>query len=259
MPRGDALTSMARTLVQRYEALGLTDLLIAQRWWGSGVETEGSSLDCLAMTSFFASCTQRMNLVTAIHPGFFAPTAIAKWGATLDALTAGRWSINVTSGWNLREFDMYGIDALDHDARYRRASEFIEVLRGAWSTEDAFDYTGDFYRTDALQLMPRPQHALQVFQGGQSTAAIEMAGRHSDWMFLNGGRDTRLADIIDRASASAATHGRKLRFAVYAAPLCRASDAEAWAEIDARLASLDPELVARRKGNGWRRPGDVGR
>ncbi|MEM7220713.1 MAG: LLM class flavin-dependent oxidoreductase [Pseudomonadota bacterium] len=247
MPRGDALTGMARAMVQRYEALGLTDLLIAQRWWGSGVETEGSSLDALAMTSFFASCTERLNLVTAIHPGFFTPTAIAKWGATLDTLTAGRWSINVTSGWNLQEFDMYGIDALDHDARYRRAGEFIEVVRGAWDARGPFDYSGDFYAANALRLAPTPAGELQVFQGGQSDAAIAMAGRHSDWMFLNGGRDERVADIVTRARSAAATHGRRLRFALYAAPLCRPTDAEAWAEIDTRLAQLDPALVERRK------------
>jgi alkanesulfonate monooxygenase len=38
-----------------------------------------------------------------------------------------------------------------------------------------------------------------------------------------------------------------VRFALYAQPLCRATDAEAWAEIDRRLAAVDPALVARRK------------
>jgi alkanesulfonate monooxygenase SsuD/methylene tetrahydromethanopterin reductase-like flavin-dependent oxidoreductase (luciferase family) len=38
-----------------------------------------------------------------------------------------------------------------------------------------------------------------------------------------------------------------VRFALYAQPLCRPTDAEAWAEIDARLAAVDPELVERRQ------------
>jgi alkanesulfonate monooxygenase SsuD/methylene tetrahydromethanopterin reductase-like flavin-dependent oxidoreductase (luciferase family) len=83
---------------------------------------EGSTLDCLAMTSFIAAHTQRIGLITAVHPGFFQPTAIAKWGATLDRLTEGRWAINVTSGWHLREFAMYGVDATDHDGTRARAS-----------------------------------------------------------------------------------------------------------------------------------------
>ena len=132
-PDGRALRASVLPTLERIEALGLTHLLIAQRWWGSGVEMEGSSLDCLAMTALFATHTERIRLVTAIHPGFFHPTVIAKWGATMDWISGGRWDINVTSGWNLREFDMYGIDTLEHDQRYARSAEFIDVLRGAWS------------------------------------------------------------------------------------------------------------------------------
>src|SRR5712692_3133782 len=80
------------------ERRGIDYLLVAQRWWGSGEEIEGSSYDCLAMTDFYAARTERINLVTAVHPGFHLPAPIAKWGATLDRLTGGRWSINVTSG-----------------------------------------------------------------------------------------------------------------------------------------------------------------
>ena len=42
------------------------------------------------MTAFDAAHTTRMRLITAIHPGFL-PAVIAKWGATLDRLTDGRW------------------------------------------------------------------------------------------------------------------------------------------------------------------------
>ena len=107
VPRGEGLIELTTKLVKHYESLGISDLLIAQRWWGTGQEIEGSSLDCLAMTALFAACTKNMNLITAIHPGFFNPTSIAKWASTIDNLTGGRWGINVTSGWNMQEFDMY--------------------------------------------------------------------------------------------------------------------------------------------------------
>jgi len=245
-PDGSALEQFVLPQVRRLEGLGLSHILIAQRWWGSGVETEGSSLDCLAMTSLIAAHTQRMHLVTAIHPGFFQPGAIAKWGATLDWITGGRWSINVTSGWNLREFEMYGVDVLDHDARYERSKEFIEVLRGAWSGE-SLTYEGQYYRTSDLLLEPRPRAPLCVFQGGQSPAALEMASTHSDWMFLNGGTFERIEAIVEGVRSATARNGRSVRFAMYAAPLCRASDAEAWAEIEARLEQVDEALVEKRR------------
>lgn len=245
-PTGPELQRLVAAYVARVESLGFSHLLIAQRWWGSGEEMEGSSLDCLAMTSWIAQASQTLRLVTAIHPGFFSPTVIAKWGATLSAITNNRWAINVTSGWNMREFDMYGVDTLEHDERYVRSKEFIEVLRGAWD-QSAFSYQGQYYSASGLELEPRPTGPLTVFQGGQSEAAIAMAGEHSDWMYLNGGEPGRIADIIARARDAAARHGRSLRFAMYAQGLCRDSDDEAWAEINSRIARIDPELRERRK------------
>ena len=93
MPTGTALAQRLVEHVRWIESLGITHLLVAQRWWGSAQEMEGSTLDCLAMTAFFAAHTSRIRLVTAVHPGFFLPAPIAKWGATLDVLTGGRWDI----------------------------------------------------------------------------------------------------------------------------------------------------------------------
>ena len=245
-PTGATLRQVVRDVAARIEALGITHLLIAQRWWGTGEEIEDASLDCLAMTSYFAAVTEHIRLVTAIHPGFFQPAAIAKWGASLDALTDGRWAINVVSGWNLQEFDMYGVDPLTHDARYERSAEFIEVLKGAWSGSE-FSYRGQYYEIEGLQLAPRPRHPLQIFQGGQSDAALQLAGGHSDWMFLNGGAPEKIAGIISRARKAAQDQSRTLRFAMYAAPLCRETDDAAWNEINARLAAIDPDRLARRK------------
>ncbi|MEN8158975.1 MAG: LLM class flavin-dependent oxidoreductase [Myxococcota bacterium] len=243
---GDALLERTLEPVRQAEALGVDYLLVAQRWWGSGEETEGSSYDCLAMTSLYAAHTRRIRLITAIHPGFFLPGPIAKWGATLDRLTGGRWSINITSGWNLDEFGMYGAELLEHDERYARSAEFIEVLRGAWS-QRGFSYRGRFYRVDDLKLDPPPRGQLEVFQGGQSDAAVEMASSHADWMFLNGGPPGKIGPLIERARKRAEDRGRRLCFALYGIPHCRASDAEAEAEVEAMAAAVDDELLARRR------------
>jgi len=243
---GADLEPLVLAPVRQAEEMGIDHLLVPQRWWGSGDEIEGSSLDALAMTAFYAAQTERIHLITAIHPGFFLPAAIAKWGATIDRLTGGRWSINVTSGWHLAEFPMYGADPVAHDERYARSSEFIEVLRGAWANE-VFDYEGRFYRVEGLRLEPRPLSAeLQVFQGGQSRAGVEMAALHSDWMFMNGGRTRKIGGIIERVRKRAAECGRNVRFALYAIPLCRETDAQAEAEVAAMVDALDPVVAERR-------------
>jgi FMNH2-dependent dimethyl sulfone monooxygenase len=242
---GAALQERLLKGVRAAEELGIDYLLVAQRWWGSGAEIEGSTYDCVAMTAFYAAHTTRMQLITAIHPGFFLPAVIAKWGATIDRLTGGRWSINVTSGWHETEFGMFGAELLEHDQRYARSTEFIEVMQRAW-TGDEVNYDGRFYQARGLRVEPRPIAPLEIWQGGQSPAAIEMAAQHSDWMFLNGGPPEKISGIIEKVRARAAASGRRVRFAVYAIPLCRNTDAEAKAEIAKMIAAIDPEIVARR-------------
>lgn len=245
--QGSALTERLLTPVRMAEALGIDYLLVAQRWWGSGEEIEGSTYDCVAMTAFYAAHTERIRLITAIHPGFFLPAPIAKWGTTIDRLTGGRWSINVTSGWHEAEFGMYGAELIEHDERYARTTEFIEILRGAW-TQQEFTYEGRFYQVRGLRLEPRPvAPALQVWQGGQSTAAMDMAAQHSDWMFLNGGPPEKIGGIIAAVRQRTATTGRRVRFALYAIPVCRETDAQAEAEVAAMVDSLDEAMIARRK------------
>jgi dimethylsulfone monooxygenase len=244
---GSGLNEHLLNPVLQAEQLGIDYLLVAQRWWGTGDEIEGSTYDCLAMTSFYAARTERIKLVTAIHPGFFLPAPIAKWGATIDRITGGRWSINVTSGWHEAEFGMYGAELLEHDDRYARSREFIEILRGVWSG-DEFTYRGSFYDVSKPSLEPRPTTpSLEIWQGGQSPAAIEMAAHHSDWMFLNGGPPEKIGRIIETVRKQTDAAGRRVRFALYAIPLCRITDAEAESQINRMVESIDTETIARKR------------
>jgi len=245
--RGALLQERMLRNVRVAEQLEFDHLLVAQRWWGNAQEIESATHDCLAMTSFYAAHTSRIRLITAIHPGFFLPSVIAKWGATIDRITGGRWAINVTSGWNEVEFGMYGAGLLPHDERYARSREFIEVLRGAWQHEE-FSYKGRFYNVRGLRLEPRPLNShLEVWQGGQSPAAMEMAADHSDWMFMNGGPPEKIHGIIAEVRRRAERTGRRIRFALYSIPLCRETDAEAERTLAAMLEAQDPAMIERRK------------
>ena len=140
---------------------------------------------------------------------------------------------------------MFGAELLEHDERYARSTEFIEVMKRAWSGEEV-NFDGRFYHVRGLRMEPRPVAPLRIWQGGQSPAAIEMAARHSDWMFLNGGAPEKIAGIIERVRASADVAGRRVRFALYAIPLCRTTDAEAEAELAKMVDAIDPAIIARR-------------
>ena len=103
---------------------------------------------------------------------------------------------------------------LDHDERYRRSEEFIRCLRGIW-TEDTFTFAGDFYRFRDYSMKPKPiDPQPEIFQGGSSRAARDMAARVSDWYFTNGntpeGIGKQVDDIRDKAAAER-PHGEDRR------------------------------------------------
>jgi FMNH2-dependent dimethyl sulfone monooxygenase len=118
-------------------------------------------------------------------------------------------------------------------------------MRRAWSG-DELNFDGRFYKTQSLRVEPQPIAPLEIWQGGQSPAAIEMAARHSDWMYLNGGAPEKIGAIVDKVRARAEAIGRRVRFALYAIPLCRNTDAEADAEIARMIEAIDPAVIEQR-------------
>jgi len=77
-------------------------------------------------------------------PGLWEPGPLANFIATSDRISNGRFSINIVSGWFKGEFTGFGQPWLEHDERYARSSEFIEVLKALW-TEERATYDGRFY------------------------------------------------------------------------------------------------------------------
>lgn len=127
--------------------------------------------------------TERLKVIAAVHPGLWHPGVLAKLGATADHLSKGRFAVNVVSGWFKGEFTALGEPWLEHDERYRRSEEFITALRKIW-TEDHAELGGDFYRLRDFSLKPKPLNTVErphpeIFQGGNSTAARQMASTAS--------------------------------------------------------------------------------
>ena len=107
--------------------------------------------------------TQRLKVIAAVHPGLWQPAVLAKLGATADHLSNGRFAVNVVSGWFKDEFTHLGEPWLEHDERYRRSAEFLQVLRKIW-TEDNVDFRGDFYRIHDFTLKPKPLNTARAAQ-----------------------------------------------------------------------------------------------
>jgi FMNH2-dependent dimethyl sulfone monooxygenase len=174
----------------------------------------------------------------------FSHALLAKQISTIDHLTGGRIAVNIVSGWFQGEFTAIGEPWLEHDERYRRSEEFIRVLQGIW-TSDNFNFNGDFYRFRDYTLSPKPLQKPhpQIFQGGSSRAARDMASRVSDWYFTNGNTIEGIKAQVDDLRAKAAANNHSVKIGVNAFIIARDTEEEALAVLDEIIEKADPEAV----------------
>lgn len=218
-----------KKLAQTAENNGFDYALSQVRYMASyGAEYQHES------TSFslaLLGATERLKVIAAVHPGLWHPAVLAKFGATADHLSHGRFAINVVSGWFADEFTALGEPWLEHDERYRRSAEFLEVIRKIW-TEDNVNYGGDFYRIRDFTLKPKPLNTAQrpnpeLFQGGNSTAARRNGGRYADWYFSNGKDFDGVTEQLTDVREVARSHGREVKFGLNGFIIARDTEKEA--------------------------------
>ncbi|MGN6651595.1 dimethylsulfone monooxygenase SfnG [Trinickia sp.] len=196
---------------------------------GYGAEYQHESV---SFSQALLHATTKLKVLAAILPGPWNPTVVAKQIATIDHISNGRIGINIVSGWFKDEFTAVGEPWLEHDERYRRSKEFIEALKGIWTT-DNFTYRGDFYRFTNYTLSPKPvqQPHPEIFQGGSSRAARDNAASVSDWYFTNGNTPENLKAQIDDIRAKAAKNNHQVRIGVNAFIIARDTEEEAKAVL----------------------------
>lgn len=230
-----------RELAQIAEKAGFDYALSQIRFTaGYGAEFQHESV---SFSHALAAATTKLKIIAAILPGPWNPALAAKQIATINHLTNGRIAVNVVSGWFRGEFKAIGEHWLDHDERYRRSEEFIRALRGIW-TEDSFTFRGDFYRFDNYSLKPKPiDPQPEIFQGGSSRAARDMAARVSDWYFTNGNTPEGIAKQVDDIRQKARENGHSVKVGVNAFAIVRETEEEARAVLDEIVAKANPEAV----------------
>jgi len=188
-----------------------------------------SSAEGFLVAQYAASQTTKLGYLIAHRPGFVAPTLAARKIATSDHLTGGRLALHIIAGASDSEQEGDG-DFQPKDVRYRRAAEYIEVMKRAWSSQKRFDFEGEFYRIKGAQSDVRPLQTPHppIFFGGSSEGALAMGAQHCDVFAMFGeplaATRTRIAEFRARAAA----HGRTPTFNMSFRPILAATEGEAW-------------------------------
>ncbi|MFF4910977.1 LLM class flavin-dependent oxidoreductase [Streptomyces sp. NPDC001260] len=197
--------------------------------------------DAWLTTAMVSRHTERLKFLVAFRPGFVSPTLAAQMASTFQRQSGGRLLLNVVTGGESHEQRAYG-DFLDKDARYRRTGEFLQVVRELWEGKTV-DLHGEHLRVEDARLARLPDPVPEVYFGGSSPIAGEIAARHADVYLTWGEPPAQVAEKIAWVKDLAAAQGRTLRFGIRLHVITRDTSAQAWAEADRLLEGFDPETV----------------
>ncbi len=220
-----------RDLAIRAEQIGFDLTLIAELNLNDIKGTDQPALDAWSTAAAIAAVTKTQELMVAVRPNFHQPALFAKAAANIDRISGGRLSLNVVSSWWADEAKQYGLQFDQHDDRYARTSEWLEVVKGLWR-EERFSFEGQFYRTEDAICAPKPLHAPILYAGGESETAKTLIAGKCDAYVMHGDPASAIAPkIADMQARRTAAGGAPMTFGMAAYAIVRDSEAEAKREL----------------------------
>ncbi len=210
---------------------GLEFLLPVGRWHGyrGETDTEGTSFETLTWASGLLGATREVCVFGTLHVAFVNPIFAAKQIVTADHIGKGRFGLNIVSGWNVGEFEMFGIPLKEHDGRYAYTEEWLNIVKRIWSEDAPFDVQGENFTLKGVQGKPKPYYDTHpvLISAGNSKEGRAFAVRNADCLFTSIARRETLADEI--AAIRAIPRPGTAAAAIYASGhlICRPTRKEA--------------------------------
>jgi dimethylsulfone monooxygenase len=224
----------AKRLAQRSEEIGFDCSLIAELNLNDIKGVEANSLDAWSTAAALAAVTEKIELMVAVRPTFHLPALLAKQAANIDHISGGRLTLNVVSSWWADEARKYGVSFEQHDDRYARTSEWLDVLDGVWS-RDHFSYSGKYYRVEDNSLEPKPVSKPRpcIYAGGESPTAKDLIAEKCDAYLMHGDPPERVGEKISDLRTRRAKHSKlaPMKFGVAGYAIVRETEREAQDEV----------------------------
>jgi FMNH2-dependent dimethyl sulfone monooxygenase len=222
-------------LAKRSEQIGFDLTLVAELNLNDIHGVEAPSLDAWSTAAALAAVTERLELMVAVRPTFHTPALLAKQAANIDHIGGGgRLSLNVVSSWWAGEAKKYGVHFEQHDDRYARTSEWLEIVDRMWK-EDHFSYSGKYYQVEDTVMRPKPitRPRPVIYAGGESEAAKQMIARQCDAYVMHGDDPSRVAEKIADMEARREKFGLpRMQYGVAGYTIVRDTEEEAKKELE---------------------------
>ena len=228
-------------LCRRAEEIGYDLTLVAELNLNDIKGTDQPALDAWSTAAALAAVTSKLELMVAVRPNFHHPALFAKQAANIDNISGGRLALNVVSSWWAEEAKSYGLQFDQHDDRYGRTTEWLQVVDGLWS-QTPFTHHGERYQLENAICEPKPVSRPRpvIYAGGESEAAKTLIARHCDAYVMHGDAPEDIAAKIADMKARREAEGLPpMHYGMAAYAIVRDTEEEALAE-QARITTLDP-------------------
>ena len=209
-----------------------------------------NSADSFVTATAVGVLTENIRPIVALRPNTVFPLVAAQQLATLDQVTEGRAVVHLISGGADSEQARQG-DYLPKEKRYARTSEFITLLRRAWTERAPFSHEGEFYRFDDFGpgFATYSGDSIPISIGGQSDEAFQVGGSQADIFSFWGEPLPELRREIDRVNGIAAGAGRpNPNIWVTFRPIIAPTDAQAWEKAHDYVGKVARTFEAARNG-----------
>ena len=237
-------------LCRRAEEIGYDLTLIAELNLNDIKGTDQPALDAWSTAAALAAVTRRLELMVAVRPNFHHPALLAKQAANIDNIAGGRLALNVVSSWWADEATQYGLQFDQHDDRYGRTSEWLQVVDGLW-TQTPFTHEGRRYQLKDAICEPKPVKRPVIYAGGESDAAKSMIAERCDAYVMHGDEPEVIGEKIADMRARRERLGLPdMTYGMAAYAIVRDSEAEAKAEVE-RITTLDPHAPGFANFSQW--------
>jgi FMNH2-dependent dimethyl sulfone monooxygenase len=228
-------------LARRSEEIGFDLTLIAELFLNDIKGIDAPALDAWSTAAALAAVTRRLELMVAVRPTFHQPAILAKHAANIDQISGGRLALNVVSSWWADEARRYGVQFDQHDDRYARTSEWLDVIDGAWR-QPKFDYAGKYYQVSDLVVQPKPVRRPRptIYAGGESEAAKSLISQKCDAYVMHGDPPERVAPkVADMAARRERLALPPMTYGMAGYVIVRDTEADATRELE-RITNVSP-------------------
>jgi FMN-dependent oxidoreductase (nitrilotriacetate monooxygenase family) len=185
--------------------------------------------DPLPLVPYLLAATEKLGIVPTLSASFYEPFTAARLLSTLQHFAGGRLGFNVVTSGSDIAAQNYGLDKqIDHDLRYDRAQEWVDVVRKLWRSWDSdaivedvergvfadftkvrnIDHDGQFFKVRGPLNTAPLEHEPVMVQAGASGRGQDFAGQNSDVVLQLASTPERMSAYRESIRSVAAAAGR---------------------------------------------------